>query len=234
MSTKVQIIGGAFQDATGNPLANGYLLMELSQDGQVNSNTEIAAGFKLKIPLDSSGNIITSPAQFVWPNDVISPANTFYIVSAYTFAGQLVWGPNAVQVFSTPSPFPIGTWNPGGALTPVPQVITYDIGCFVGQYTTVQTLALIALERSVRFAANMVPSTAACGVAPTGSVVFSIQKNGIQFATVTFSSSTTTGVYSSTLGSTFVAGDILTIVAPVTVDSTMANIGFLLSGTALN
>jgi hypothetical protein len=233
MSTKVQLTGGNYQDAAGNPLANGFLILELSQDGQVNTSTEVAAGRKIKILLDSSGNVVTSPPQYVWPNDVITPSNTFYIASAYTAAGQLVWGPNAVQVFSTPSPFPIGTWPPGGGLSPVPTVVTYDIGCFVGTYTTVQTLLLLALERSVRFAANMVPSTAACGTDSTGTVVFSIQQNGVQFATVTFSPSSSVGVYASA-GATFFAGDVLTIIAPSGLDATLANIGFLLSGTALN
>ncbi len=233
MSTKVQLTGGNYQDAAGNVLANGYLIMELSQDGQVNTSTELAAGRKIKIFLDSSGNVVTSPPQYVWPNDVITPPNTFYIVSAYTFAGQLVWGPNAVQVFSTPSPFPIGTWPPTGALTPIPQVVTYDIGCFVNTYTASQVLVLLALERSVRFSVNMIPSTAACGTDSTGTVVFSIQQNGVQFATATFAPSSAVGVYASA-GATFLAGDVLTIIAPSGTDATLANIGFLLSGTALN
>jgi len=39
MSTKVQITGGAFQDAAGNLLVNGYLLFVLSQDGLVNGTS---------------------------------------------------------------------------------------------------------------------------------------------------------------------------------------------------
>jgi len=48
MSTKVQLTGGNYQDAAGNPLANGFLILELSQDGQVNTSTEVAAGRKIK------------------------------------------------------------------------------------------------------------------------------------------------------------------------------------------
>ncbi len=111
MSTKNQIIGN-FQNPAGNPLANGYLLMHLSQDGQVNGTSQITSGAKIKILLDSSGNIITSPLQSVWPNDVITPSTTTYTVTAYSASGQLVWGPNSVQVLSTPSPYQVGVWNP--------------------------------------------------------------------------------------------------------------------------
>lgn len=112
MSTKNQLSGGGFQDALGNPLALGYLLFMLSQDAQVNGSTQIAAGFTVKIDLDSGGNITSSPAQSIWPNDVLSPAGTFYLVSAYSANGQLVWGPNAQQVLSSPSPYNIGVWVP--------------------------------------------------------------------------------------------------------------------------
>jgi hypothetical protein len=112
-ATKAQLSGGAFQDVSGNPLANGFLLMKISQDGQVNYGTQVCAGSVLKVLLDANGNVLSSPAQFAWPNDVIYPSGTFYNVSAYSAEGQLVWGPNAQQVLSTPSPYNIGVWVPG-------------------------------------------------------------------------------------------------------------------------
>jgi hypothetical protein len=110
MATKNQVVGGAFQDALGNPVALGYMLFELSQDAQVNSTTQLGAGRVITIKLDSSGNV--AGTQSVWPNDALSPAGTFYNVSVYTANGQLVWGPNAQQVLSTPSPYNIGAWVP--------------------------------------------------------------------------------------------------------------------------
>lgn len=110
-----QIIGGNFQDAQGNLLANGYLLFELNQDAIVNTNTMICAGMIIQVPLDANGNVVTSPAYSFWTNDLITPINTsvgsYYLVSAYSAAGELVWGPISVQILSTPSPFNIGAWN---------------------------------------------------------------------------------------------------------------------------
>lgn len=115
MATKVQLAGGGFQDISGNLLVNGYLLMELSQDAVVPNTpaSQVVSGYTVKISLDSSGNVVSSPAQYVWPNDVLVPNSTFYNVSGYTAEGQLVWGPNAQQVFSSPSPYDIGAWVPG-------------------------------------------------------------------------------------------------------------------------
>lgn len=112
MSTVNQITGGVFMDSLGNPLSNGYLTFDLRQDCVVNTTTELVSKSTIKIPLDSNGNIVVSPAYSVWPNDVLSPASTYYLVSAYTSTGQLVWGPDNQIVLSSPSPFNIGVWVP--------------------------------------------------------------------------------------------------------------------------
>jgi hypothetical protein len=113
MSTVNQITGGAFQDPEGNPLANGYLTFEISQAGLVNTNTAVCSERLITVPLDSSGNVVVSTVYSLWPNDVITPSGTFYHVSAYTSKGQLVWGPNAQTVLSSPSPYNISVWIPG-------------------------------------------------------------------------------------------------------------------------
>lgn len=112
MSTTNQVTGGNWRDISGDPLANGHLTLMLSQDATANTDTQICAGYEVTIPLDSSGNIVTSPAYDVWPNDVLTPSNTFYQVSAYSANGELVWGPAYVRVLSTPSPFLVGVWVP--------------------------------------------------------------------------------------------------------------------------
>ena len=112
-----QIIGGNFVDNEGNPLANGYLLFKLNMDELVEADPSIAvcSGRVIKIPLDSSGNVAASPVYNLWPNaDLVdgSPTN-FYLVTAYTQFGQLVWGPLPQSILSSPSPFNIGAWVPG-------------------------------------------------------------------------------------------------------------------------
>lgn len=112
MSTTNQIVGGSFKDIESNVLSNGYLIFELYQDEVVNTTTLICSLRTIKVNLDSTGNVPASTYS-LWPNDLISPANSFYLVSAYTAQGQLVWGPNPQSVLSTPSPFNLNAWVPG-------------------------------------------------------------------------------------------------------------------------
>lgn len=119
---KVQVIGGAFQDAQGNVLANGYLIFELSQDEQATGAAQIGSGRKVQINLNSSGSIDQSVAQFIWPNDLLAPVNSFYKVSGYNASGQLVWGPNNQQVISTPSPYDVTAWVPNKMVVWTPPV----------------------------------------------------------------------------------------------------------------
>jgi hypothetical protein len=108
---KNTLTGGAFQDAAGNVLANGYLKMKLNMDAVVTgTGPQIAASSELTITLDSSGNI--AAAQQVWPTDQLTPTNALYVVSAYTAKGQLVWGPQYVTVTTAPSPFDVKAWVP--------------------------------------------------------------------------------------------------------------------------
>jgi hypothetical protein len=232
-ASKVQLSGGAFQDALGNVVANGYIIMQLSQDAQVTGASpeiQITAGRTLKINLDSSGNIAASPAQYAWPNDVLTPANTYYTVAVYTASGQLVWGPNAQQVLSTPSPYDVGLWSPRvvNVAAPITQTI-YDVGVFFpGTFANAQVMLYLKLERNVTFSAQFSPSTAVCQVNPTGAVSVSILKNGTSVGSIAFS----TGGVATFSGSavTFSVGDILEITAPATADATFANVGIILSG----
>ena len=113
MSTVNSLTGGSFQDSDGNLLVKGYLLFELNQDGVVNTSTLICAGRTIRVPLDSSGNVVTSPVNNLWPNDVMTPSGSFYLVTAYTESGVKVWGPNPQSVLSSPSPFNVSAWVPG-------------------------------------------------------------------------------------------------------------------------
>jgi hypothetical protein len=120
---KIQITGGAFQDAEGNVLANGYLTFELNQDCEVAATGQICSGIVLNVPLDSSGNV--SGTVLIWPNDQLSPTNNYYTVTGYTAAGQLAWGPNVQQVLGA-SPFSLNNWIPNQVSnwSPSPNALT--------------------------------------------------------------------------------------------------------------
>jgi hypothetical protein len=118
--TPVQLIGGAFQDCSGNVLVNGYLTMFLSQDANIAGVGDICSGISVRIQLDAHGNVSVTPPQYVWGNDQMLPVNTFYRVFGYTANGQLAFGPDNQQVFGNGGTFNVGTWIPNQVISWVP------------------------------------------------------------------------------------------------------------------
>lgn len=66
--------------------------------------------------------------------------------------------------------------------------------------------------------------------AATASGVFTIYKNGASSGTITFAAAGTTGTWSGFSAISLVAGDVLTIKAPTTADTTLADIGITIKG----
>lgn len=114
MAGNLQIQGGGYQDNGGNPLANGYLTFQLSHDAQYQTGgVQIVGGIAQRVQLDGNGNVPTSPAAFVYSNDVLAPAGTYYIVNAYKSDGTSAW--RATQrwtLSSSPNPLSLGTVVP--------------------------------------------------------------------------------------------------------------------------
>jgi hypothetical protein len=127
MSTKVQLIGGEYQDSEGNVLADGYLILRLNQDSVVNTS-QVCAGIDIKIQLDSDGNVASStstppaPDQFVWGNDQLTPINSFYKISGFANNGQPSWGPNNCQIIGDGGTFDMGTITPNTVFSWQPSV----------------------------------------------------------------------------------------------------------------
>lgn len=112
-ATPIELTGN-FQNFDGTPLANGYLVFELSQPSSVQGPSVagvayICNGIKIRINLDADGNVIVG--QNLWGNDAISPTGTYYSVTGYTAQGQPVYGPN-YQTVTGSGTFDIGTWVP--------------------------------------------------------------------------------------------------------------------------
>lgn len=107
----------------------------------------------------------------------------------------------------------------------------YDMGISLsGSPTASQVMCTYPMPRSVRFPTDCGLSQAEAGTGATGNPVFSFKKDGVQFATCTFTG--TTGAYSGE-DTTFSAGDVFTIVAPASPDATLADIGFAVAAIRL-
>lgn len=103
-----QIVGGAFQDAAGNPLNGGSVTFRLSTDA-VASGTQVSAPILTSAVLDANGNI--SGTVNIWPNDQLNPTTTVYRIKVYTVTGLLAWqSENTIP--SGAGTFDIGTLTP--------------------------------------------------------------------------------------------------------------------------
>ncbi len=117
----LQVKLGNFVDMEGNPLSNGYLLWELSHDEQYSvSNSQVVAGLKVRMTLDTSGNVPTNPPTLIYSNDVLAPTGSFYTVRAFKSDGTEAWkAPQYFQLNASPNPLDLGTLiplNPPGGL----------------------------------------------------------------------------------------------------------------------
>ncbi len=84
--------------------------------------------------------------------------------------------------------------------------------------------------QAVSFVASLTDSYVKAGTAATAQTDFDLKKNGSSIGTVRFAAAGTTASYVSISASSWVAGDILTLIAPATPDATIADIWGTLVG----
>ena len=107
----------------------------------------------------------------------------------------------------------------------------FDVCQFInGKPFATETVVKIIAPRAISIPANMTGSYFKSAVAATASTVLTVYKNGVSVGTVTFASAGTTGTVLTTAIS-MVAGDILTVVTPSTIDATFADFACTITGT---
>jgi len=98
---QIYLVGGAFQDSSGNPVSLGWLEWKLSHDSNIcilgsAAGMQVTAGVPVKIFLDQNGN--ARPNQHIWPNDELTPEGSYYRVKLYNAQGLEVWA--VPQIFT--------------------------------------------------------------------------------------------------------------------------------------
>jgi hypothetical protein len=92
---KVALPVTTFQNPDGTPVANGYILIRLNNNGKSSDGKEVQYNF-VKNQLDSNGTLTGSP--LFWKNSDILPLGSYYIVMVYSAVGQLISGPLKITV----------------------------------------------------------------------------------------------------------------------------------------
>jgi len=109
--------------------------------------------------------------------------------------------------------------------------IPYDIaGSILSKPTASAVVMRFVAVRGFSLPAGLTGSLAKTSTVATASTVLVLQKNGVQFGTLTFAANNANGVFAGAAATSFAAGDLLTIVAPATPDSTFNNAQYTLVG----
>lgn len=106
-----------------------------------------------------------------------------------------------------------------------------DMGVFIHAKPDASEVVMqTVFARDVDFAINFNGSQAKASTAATATTPFQIFKNASNIGTLTFSAGGTAGAFAMGSAVSFVAGDVLKIVAPATPDATLADIAITLTG----
>lgn len=100
----------------------------------------------------------------------------------------------------------------------------YDLATFDTDRPASGELILKIYPPGVTFRAGMTDSRAGAEVAATANAVFSLTKNGTQFATLTFAASSAAGVIACPVDTSFTTGDVLRVIAPNPRDATLSGV----------
>jgi hypothetical protein len=107
----------------------------------------------------------------------------------------------------------------------------YDIGLtFTGKPAASVVMMRYPFPRAVTFPAGMTGSKGVAAVAATAQTDFDVKKNGSSVGTIRFAAAGTVATFIMASATSFDVGDILTVVAPGTADTTLADMGLAITG----
>ena len=104
---------------------------------------------------------------------------------------------------------------------------------YSGKPTSSQVIADNVTTTGYELPAALASSIATAGTAATASTVFDIQVNGVTKGTITFAISGTTGTFVFSSNAPLALGDVVSILAPASPDSTLANITITLNAVTV-
>lgn len=115
----------------------------------------------------------------------------------------------------------------GNVISVANSAMPYDIaGAIFGKPSNSAIVTRFVAVRGYRIPVSMAGSIAKTSTLASSSTVLSVQKNGSQFGTITFPASNANGTFSAASLTTFLVGDIFTITAQATADSTFGDCEF--------
>jgi hypothetical protein len=161
-----------------------------------------------------------SVGRFPYPSTLIGQTIYLKFLSFNIVGGGL-------QNLSEVLPYAYTTTGAGEA-----SVSTTVSGSLGGTATANQVVQRYVFAGTVTFPVGLTGSQGTAGVAATASTAFNIQKNGVVVGSMTFATSAISATFAMPAATTFMTGDVLTVVAPPIPDPTLANLAWTFIGSS--
>lgn len=139
-------------------------------------------------------------------------------------------GPATAPVAPSPNEARSSFFASGGQYAAIDQTALYlSFSVAGGVLLSSEWLFGYTFDVPATFPVNLTGSQAKAGIAATNPSALSLRKNGVEFATITFTG--TTATFSAATVTSFAIGDLLEVYGPATADSTLAHVSATLFAT---
>lgn len=212
-------------------VAGDRVLVKNQTTGSQNGIYVVAAGAWARAT-DADSNVKVTPGMYTFVEDgTVGSASGWNLITK----APITVGTTALVFtqFNGGTSYTAGTnVNITGNVVSVPNAnIPYDIaGAVLGKPLGSAVVMRFIAVRGFTIPATFAGTRATSATAATASTVLTVLKNGTQFGSLTWAAAGTVATLSSS-ASTFVAGDILTVVAPATADATFGDAQFTFIAT---
>lgn len=220
-------------DSLGNTLENGALYYSSTSDG--------LRVWEIRDVYVNTDEVLVGTDQVVTSQWVAIPMTTLASMSDVDISsitnGQFIqWNTGLSQfrpftLLASTVPFTPGTIEATDTQAAIEEVVSRtvldktDIQFYLeGLMADGESLYKYVAQRAFTVPSDTTGFVATAGTAATGSTVVTLKKNGVQFGTITWSASGTVGAWSIPGNTSFVAGDIMTLAAPATPDTSLRDV----------
>ena len=216
---------GAYADLTGRPSVFSGAYSDLTGRPTIPTN----ASFALSGLSDVVISAPTDGQALVW-NATASKWEPGTVSGGGGGGGSSSLSGDSDVTLTSPSDRQVLTYD-GGSSKWKNANSPYNLGAFLaGTLGDGETLMAHIAPYDVAFPSGLSGSFVKSGVAAAASTMIKIQKNGSTVGTITFASSATTGTIAITGDPSLVAGDVLSLVAPATADTALADVALTFAG----
>jgi len=205
------------------------LVHNMASDANYTINTATDENYNLIIEITDTGVVLTTTRSIILPNT--TQAHIVKNSTAQSLTFKTVSGAG-VTIIANAIELVYSNGTDIEAISTISSTsIPHDLHMFYpGIQGSSATMSYIVFVRTVLYSSSLPGSFCRSLAAATSSNVFSLQKNGVEFATATFAVAANTATFSMASDTTFNAGDTLKVVSPASQDATLAGISLNLTG----